>query len=80
VHISLNTPDPVQWLAMMRPRPEYAQKAFDSVLEFVRLASKVIPETVVTAVKNDTIDLKRFEALAKELGAKPRIRARLEKE
>lgn len=80
VHVSLNTPEPAQWLAMMRPRPEYAQKAFNSVLDFVRAAARVIPETVVTAVKDDTVDLKKFEALAKELGAKPRIRARLEEE
>ena len=28
VHVSLNTADPGQWLAMMRPGREYAQKGF----------------------------------------------------
>jgi TatD family-associated radical SAM protein len=78
VHVSLNTAEPSQWLAMMRPRPEYAQEAFNSALEFVRGASRVIPETVVTAIKNNGIDLEKFSALAGELGAKPCIRARLE--
>ena len=80
VHVSLNTADPAQWLAIMRPRPEYAQKAFNSVLEFVRGASRIIPETAVTAIKGTGIDLEKFSALAKELGAKPRIRAKLEKQ
>ncbi len=78
VRVSLNTAEPAQWLAMMRPRPEYAQKAFDSVLEFVRGASGVIPETVVTAIKETGVDLEKFSVLAKELGAKPMIRAKLE--
>ncbi len=78
VHVSLNTADPAQWLAMMRPRPEYAGTAFDSAIGFVRAAASVIPETVVTAIEGNGIDLKKFEALVKELGAKPRIRARLE--
>ena len=77
VHVSLNTPDPAQWLAMMRPRPEYAQKAFTSALEFVRGAAGVIPETVVTAIKGTGVDFEKFSALAKELGAKPMIRAGL---
>ena len=63
---------------MMRPKPEYEQKAFTSVLEFVRGASRVIPETVVTAIDGASVDIVKFEALAKELGVKTRIRARLE--
>ncbi|MEI7480786.1 MAG: TatD family nuclease-associated radical SAM protein [Elusimicrobiota bacterium] len=78
VHVSLNTPDPLQWLALMRPKPEYEQKAFNSVLEFVRGAARVIPETVVTAIDGAGVDIVKFEALAKELGVKTRIRARLE--
>ena len=80
VHISLNTADPAQWLEMMRPRPEFAREAFNSALEFVRCAAGAIPETVVTAINDPAVDLEKFSALAKELGAKPRIRARLEDE
>ena len=78
VHVSLNTADPAQWLALMRPRTEYAPEAFNSALEFVRGASGALPETVVTAINDPAVDLERFSALARELGAKPRIRARLE--
>ena len=78
VHVSLNTADPAQWLAMMRPRPEFAREAFNSALKFVRAASGSLPETVVTAIQDPGVDLEKFSALAKELGARPRIRARLE--
>jgi TatD DNase family protein len=79
VHVSLNTADTEQWLAIMRPRPEYAQNGFKSVLDFIRGAVPVIPETVVTAIKDNGVDLEKFSALAKELGAVPRLRGSLEK-
>lgn len=79
-HVSLNTADPAQWLAMMRPRHEYAAKGFESVLDFIRGAAGALPETAATAVRNDAVDLKRFEALAKELGAICRLRSRLEED
>ena len=78
IHVSLNTADPSQWMTMMRPRPEYAKDAFNSTLEFVRRAARIIPETVVTAIEDTGVDLEKFSALAKELGAAPRIRARLD--
>jgi len=78
VHVSLNTADPAQWLTLMRPRPEYAQKGFKCVLDFIRDTALVIPETVATAIRDNGVDLEKFSALAKELGARPRIRARLE--
>jgi TatD family-associated radical SAM protein len=74
VHVSLNTADPGQWLAMMRPAPEYAQKGFESVLDFIRSAAGSIPETVVTAVRNKDVDLEKFSALAGKLGAGHRLR------
>jgi len=80
VHVSLNTADPEQWLAVMRPRPEYAAKGFESVLDFIRRASKTIPETAATAITNGTTDLRKFETLAKELGAVPRLRGRLDED
>ena len=74
VHVSLNTSDPVQWLALMRPGPEYAQKGFEGALSFVRASARVLPETVATAINGIGADLEKFKALAGELGAKIRIR------
>ena len=78
VHVSLNTVDPAQWLAMMRPGKQYAEKGFKSVLDFIRAAAPVFAETMVTAINNDAVDLEKLSALAKELGAVPRLRGRLE--
>jgi TatD family-associated radical SAM protein len=74
VHVSLNTADPDQWLAMMRPGPEYADKGFESVLDFIRGSARAIPETVATAIRDNAVDFKRFSALAKKLGAGHRLR------
>jgi len=78
VHVSLNTADPAQWLAIMRPGKKYAEKGFQSVLDFIRAAALVVPETMVTAIRDNGVDLEKFTALAKELGAVPRLRGRLE--
>ncbi len=80
VHVSLNTPDPAAWLEIMRPAPQYAEKGFESVLAFVRSASSVMKETMVTAVELPGLDKGRFAALARELGAEPRFRPVLEEE
>jgi len=77
-HVSLNTTDPVQWLALMRPGPEYARKGFESALAFVREAARVLPETVVTAIDGIGADLEKIKALAGELGAEIRIRPGLD--
>ncbi|HOW89068.1 MAG TPA: TatD family nuclease-associated radical SAM protein [Elusimicrobiales bacterium] len=74
VHISLNTADPEQWLAMMRPAPEYAGEGFKGVLAFVRAAVGSIPETAVTAIRGGGTDLEKFSSLAKALGASCRLR------
>ena len=77
-HISINTADPAQWLALMRPAPEYAEKGFESALAFVRASVRVLPETVITAIEGVGSDLVKFRALAGELGAKFRIRPALD--
>ncbi|MBI4802043.1 MAG: radical SAM protein [Elusimicrobia bacterium] len=74
VHVSLITVDAVQWLALMRPGPEYARNGFESALTFVRAAARVLPETVVTAIAGIGADLGKIRALAGELGAGIRIR------
>lgn len=74
VNISLNTADPAQWRAIMRPGPEYEQDGFESVLDFVRRSVAAIPETVVTAIQDTGVDLEEFAALAETLGAGHRLR------
>lgn len=78
VHVSLNTADPDQWQAMMRPGQEYAGKGFEGVLDFIRACARAIPETVATAIRNNSADLTKFAALAKKLGASHRLRDGLE--
>ncbi|MCX5793808.1 MAG: TatD family nuclease-associated radical SAM protein [Elusimicrobia bacterium] len=78
VHVSLNTADPAQWAALMRPLPAWEASGFEKVKEFIRSAARALPETFATAVEGNDIDLEKFRALAAELGAAPRIRGRLE--
>ncbi len=80
VHVSLNSADPAQWLALMRPMAPWAATGFEKVKEFIREASLLLPETFVTAVESGEIDTEKFKALAAQLGAEPRLRPRLEAE
>lgn len=80
VHVSLNTADPAQWAALMRPGEKWAASGFDKVKDFIRAAAGTLPETFATAVDSGAVDLEKFRALAAELGAKPRIRPVLEAE
>lgn len=79
VHVSLNTADPAQWLALMRPMEPWAANGFEKVKEFIREASLLLPEACATAVEGEGIDTEKFKALAVQLGAEPRLRPRLEK-
>ena len=78
VHVSLNTADPAQWLALMRPLEPWAADGYEKVKEFIREASLLLPEIFVTAVEDKDIDSEKFRAMAERLGAEPRIRPRLE--
>jgi TatD family-associated radical SAM protein len=80
VHVSMNTADPLQWEALMRPMRPWAEGAFGKVKDFIREAARLLPETFVTVVEGNGVDIDRFKALAAELGAKPRVRARLDGE
>lgn len=80
VHVSLNTADPAQWLALMRPMEPWAATGFEKVKEFIREASMLLPEAYATAVEGEGIDTEKFKALAEQLGAEPRLRPRLETE
>jgi TatD DNase family protein len=80
VHVSLNTADPAQWLELMRPMEPWSATGFEKVKEFVREASMLLPETVVTAIQTPGVDLDKFSELAARLGAGVRLRPRLETE
>lgn len=80
VHVSLNTADPLQWLALMRPLDPWGPAGFEKVKEFIREASLLLPETFATAVEQKDVDMEKFRALAAQLGAEPRIRPILETE
>jgi len=74
VSISLNTVDPIQYVEIMRPRPEFREKALDSVKEFIVACVKSVPETVVSAVALTGVDISGVPAVAKEAGALFRLR------
>jgi len=80
VHVSINTADPAQWPALMRPAPEYARDGFESALSFAAEAARLLPETVVTAIDGVGADLEKVRDLAARIGAGLRIRPRLENE
>ena len=80
VHVSLNTADPAQWLALMRPLEPWAATGFEKVKEFIRESSLLLPEAYATAVEGEGLDTEKFKALAVQLGAEPRLRPRLETE
>ena len=80
VHVSLNTADPLQWAAIMRPMDPWKAAGFEKVKEFIREASLLLPEAYATAVEQEGVDLQKFRELAASLGAEPRVRPRLDGE
>ncbi len=78
VSISLNTIDPKKWVEIHRPLPQFKEKGFESVLEFIRLSAQLIPETFVTAVELPAGENKDFEQFVKKLGANVRFRPYLD--
>ncbi len=80
VHVSLNTGDPAQWAALMRPMEPWAADGFEKVKEFIKEAARTLPETFATVVEGNGVDLEKFKALAAGLGAQPRVRGRLNDE
>jgi TatD DNase family protein len=78
VSISLNTVDPQRYVEIMRPRPEFREKALESVKEFIRECARVVPETVVTAVALPGVDVSGVQAVAESAGARYRLRPALD--
>lgn len=78
VSISLNTVNPEQYVKIMRPRPEFRERALESVKEFIRECVKHVPETVVTGVELPGVDLTGVRDVAEAAGAVFRARPALE--
>lgn len=78
VSVSLNTSDPKQWAEMMCPLPEFAERGFESVTEFIRECAAAVPDTTVTAVEQPGVDVGTLKRLAESLGARWRERPYLD--
>jgi TatD family-associated radical SAM protein len=78
VSISLNTADPRQWLEIHNPLPEFQEKGFESVIEFIGQSVRAIPNTVATAVEQPGIDIGACRRLVLSLGAQFRLRSLLD--
>jgi TatD DNase family protein len=74
INISINSPDKQEWLRLVRPMPQYADKGYESALDFIRLCAQKMEDVVVSIVARQGIDAKKTEELAKSLGAKFYIR------
>jgi TatD family-associated radical SAM protein len=70
INISINSPDKQEWLRLVRPLPQYADKGYESVLDFIRLCAQKTEEVVVSIVARQGIDAEKTEELARSLGAK----------
>lgn len=78
LHISLNTVDKNKWYEIMRPFKEYSDGAFESVIDFIKMAKLWVKEVVVTAIDIDGINTKDVESFAKQLGVGFRLRPYLD--
>ena len=73
ISISLNSPDPQEWLKIVHPKPEYAAQGYQAMLDFIRACAPKI-NTIVSIVDKQNIDVEKTKKLAQSLGAKLRIR------
>jgi len=72
VSVSLNTSDPDEYLRLNHP--EFGDKAFPAVLEFIRNCRNAGLEVIGSVVGFPNADIEGTEKLAKELGIKFRVR------
>ncbi len=74
INISLNAPSKDKWLELVRPKKEYEAKGYESVLSFIAASAQRIPDTVVSIVAGQDIDLEKTKKLVETLGAKLYVR------
>lgn len=75
ISISLNTDDPVEYLAVCRPR--FGVAAYPAMLRFAEDAARYVPDVVMTVVGEPVTSLEKQErcrAVATRLGARLRVR------
>lgn len=70
ISISINSPYKEEWLSLVRPKKEYEQDGYESVLDFIKLCAQKMPDVVVSVVDKQGIDIEAVKKLAAELGAK----------
>ena len=75
VSISLNTPDPEAYLALVRPK--FGAGSFEALLDFARRAAAHVPEVTLTTVETTISreEERRCRQICRELGVNYRIRA-----
>lgn len=74
VSISLNTPDPKKYFALVRPK--FGEKSFDAMLSFARQCTKYVPKVVMTTVTTTLTEEEeeKCAGICRDLGAVYRIR------
>jgi TatD DNase family protein len=78
VSVSLNTMDPAQYVEMLRPLPQFRDRAFSAVQDFIRSCAKHVGETTVTAVQMPNVDPEPVRRFAESAGAAFRLRPYLD--
>lgn len=78
ISISLNTMDPQKYVDLVRPLPEYRDRALASAQDFCRSAARTITDTTVTSVDSPEFEPEKVEAFARSIGAKFRRRPYLD--
>jgi TatD DNase family protein len=73
VSVSLNEPDAESY--HKHCRPEFGEKTFNALLDFVKSAKRHIPEVVLTALDMPGADVEQCRRIADELGVQFRLRA-----
>ena len=76
VSVSLNTPDPDEYVRMCRPR--FGRRSYDAMLAFARDCRRFVPEVVLSIVGSPVTTPEQqtaCRAIADSIGVKLRIRA-----
>ena len=74
ISVSLNCADKESWLKTVRPLPQYAEKGFDAVLEFIKNCLPRAKKVTVTTVDLGSAADARVKDLAGKLGVNFRLR------
>ena len=78
IYISLNSHDPAQWAALVRPAAGY-EKGYDSVVQFIKDCMGNFDKVVVSTVGNVGVDTAAMKKFVESLGAEFYIREFLDK-